>query len=62
MDIFDIFQVELLTIAITSSGCQVLLPWPGYEADYSLPSSAKVKNAWSYMSTSPVCPHGVVLN
>jgi hypothetical protein len=22
--------------------------WPGYAADHSLPSSAKVKNAWSY--------------
>jgi len=27
----------------------------------SPPSSAEVKNAWSYTSTSPVCPHGVVL-
>jgi hypothetical protein len=25
--------------------------WPGYEADHSPPSSAKVKNAWSYTST-----------
>jgi hypothetical protein len=27
----------------------------GHEADHSLPSSAKVKNAWSYTSTPPVC-------
>jgi hypothetical protein len=25
--------------------------WPGREADYSPPSSAEVKNAWSYTST-----------
>jgi hypothetical protein len=24
--------------------------WPGYEANHSLPSSAEVKNAWSYIS------------
>jgi hypothetical protein len=25
--------------------------WPGHEADHSPPSSAEVKNAWSYTST-----------
>jgi hypothetical protein len=25
--------------------------WPGLEADHSRPSSAEVKNAWSYSST-----------
>jgi hypothetical protein len=25
--------------------------WPGREADHSLPSSAEVKNAWSYTFT-----------
>jgi hypothetical protein len=25
--------------------------WPGSEADHSLPSSADIKNAWSYIST-----------
>jgi hypothetical protein len=33
------------------------LPWgvkrPGREADHSLPSSAEIKNAWSYISTLP---------
>jgi hypothetical protein len=29
-----------------------------HEADHSPPSSAKVKNAWSYTSTSPICLHG----
>jgi hypothetical protein len=33
--------------------------WPGHEADYSLPSSAKVKNEWSYTS---IPFNGVVLN
>jgi hypothetical protein len=27
---------------------------PGYEADHSPPSSAEVKNAWSYTSTPPI--------
>jgi hypothetical protein len=31
------------------------------EADHSPPSSAEVKNAWSYTSIS-VCLHGVVFN
>jgi hypothetical protein len=31
----------------------------GREADHSPPSSAEVKNAWSYTSTSPICFHGV---
>jgi hypothetical protein len=35
-------------------------PWR--EADHSPPSSADVKNAWSYTSTPPVCLHGVVLS
>jgi len=33
---------------------------PEREADHSPPSIAKVKNAWSYTSTSPVRLHGVV--
>jgi hypothetical protein len=33
----------------------------GREADYSLPSNAEVKNAWSYTSTPTRLP-GVVLN
>jgi hypothetical protein len=28
-------------------------PFPGREADHSPPSSAEVKNAWSYTSTPP---------
>ena len=31
----------------------------GRDVDYSLPSSAEVKNKWSYKSTSPVCLHRV---
>jgi hypothetical protein len=34
---------------------------PGSEADHSPPSSAEVKNVWSYASTPPVHLHGVVL-
>jgi hypothetical protein len=35
---------------------------PGREDDHSPPSSAEVKNAWSYTSTSPIHLHGVVLS
>jgi len=34
---------------------------PGREADHSPPSSAEVKNVWSYTSTPPI-HQGVVLN
>jgi hypothetical protein len=34
----------------------------GCETDLSPPSSAEVKNAWSYTSTSPIRLHGVVLS
>jgi hypothetical protein len=35
---------------------------PGHEADHSPPSSAEVKNAWRYISTSSIRSHGVVLS
>jgi len=35
---------------------------PGREADHSPPSSAEVKNAWSYTSTYPIRLYGKVLN
>jgi hypothetical protein len=35
---------------------------PGREADHSPPSSAEVKNAWSYTSTPPIRLNGVVLS
>jgi hypothetical protein len=35
---------------------------PGREADHSPPSSAEVKNACSYTSTTPVRLRGVVLS
>jgi hypothetical protein len=34
--------------------------WLGHEADHSPPSTADIKNAWSYTSTPP-CLHGMVL-
>jgi hypothetical protein len=36
--------------------------YPMGEADHSPPSSAEVKNAWSYSSTPPIHLHVVVLN
>jgi hypothetical protein len=35
---------------------------PGREADHSPPSSAEIKNEWSYTSTPPLHLHGVVLS
>jgi len=35
---------------------------PDREADHASPSSAEVKNAWSYISTPPIRFHGVVLS
>jgi hypothetical protein len=35
---------------------------PGREADHSLPSSAELKNSWSYTSTLPIHVHGVVFS
>jgi hypothetical protein len=35
---------------------------PGRESDHSSPSSAEVKNAWSYTSTLPIRLYGVVLS
>jgi len=32
--------------------------WPGPEVDHSSPSSAEVKNGWSYTSSPPVGIHG----
>jgi hypothetical protein len=34
--------------------------WPGREADHSPPSSAEVKNEWSYTSTPAIRLHGLV--
>jgi hypothetical protein len=35
---------------------------PGHEANHSPPSTAKVKNVWSYTSAPPICLHGMVLS
>jgi hypothetical protein len=45
--------------SLLSNGYQELFPWvkrPGREADHSHPSSAEVKNMWSYISTPPIRP------
>ena len=33
--------------------------WPRIEINHSLPSTAKYKNAWSYICIPPICLHGV---
>jgi len=42
-------------------GTKGSFPWVKRKADYSPPSSAELKNAWSYTSTPPIRLHGVVL-
>jgi hypothetical protein len=36
--------------------------WPEREVDHSPPSSAEVKERWSYTSTPPIRLHGVVIS
>ena len=42
-----------------SPGCRSSLPEGWSDADHSAPSSADVKNEWSYTSSPPICLHGV---
>jgi hypothetical protein len=42
-----------LPIQCVSGALSLGVKWPGREADHSFPSSADVKNAWSYISTLP---------
>jgi len=64
--------IFLLTTA-SQTGSQPPIEWvpealslwikrPGPEADHSPPTSAEIKNAWSYTSTTPVRLHSVVLS
>jgi hypothetical protein len=48
----------LLGIGTTTPGVKL----SGRETDRSPPSSAEVKNAWSYTPTTPLLLHGVVFN
>jgi hypothetical protein len=52
----------LTSYAVGTRGSSLGIKRPGHEADYLLPSSAEVKNAWSYSSVPPVRLYGVVLN
>jgi hypothetical protein len=39
-----------------------VVKWLRHETGHSSPSSAKVKNAWSYTSTPPVHFHGILFS
>jgi hypothetical protein len=45
-----------------TGGLSLVVEHPRHEADHSPPSSAEVKNSWSYTSTPRICLHGMVLN
>jgi hypothetical protein len=47
---------------MSARGFSLRVKRPGREADHSPLSSAEVKNEWSYTSTPPKRPHGVVLS
>jgi hypothetical protein len=51
-----------LTIQYVPEALSLGVKRPGRETGHSPPSSAEVKNAWSYTSTLSIRLHGVVLN
>jgi hypothetical protein len=57
-EIFSFSEVFRLAVGPTQLSVQLVLgavleaKQPGHEVDHSSPSSAEVKNAWSYISTS----------
>jgi len=51
-----------LTIQWVPGALSLGVKRPGREADHSPPSSAEVKNAWSYTSTTPIRLRDVVLS
>jgi len=56
------YRADLLSNAYRVGGSYPGAKRPGREADHSTPSSAEVKNVWSYTSTPAVRLHDVVLN
>jgi len=51
-----VWPTQLLLRCI-SGDLSLVIKWLGPETDHSPPSSAKVKNEWSYTSASPMCLH-----
>jgi len=51
-----------LPVQWVSGALSLGVKWPGREADHSPPSSAKVKDVWSYTSTPQICIHGIMLS
>jgi hypothetical protein len=54
-------QIPQPPIQCVPGALSLVVKRPEREADHSPPSSAEVKNAWSYISTPPIRIHGVVL-
>jgi hypothetical protein len=54
--------VHPVSYPMDTGGLSLGVKRPGREADHSPPSSAEVKNAWSYTSTPPIHLHGVMLS
>jgi hypothetical protein len=61
----QIMNCTLFSHKFNTTGEYRVFPWgkaAGREADHSPPSSAEVKNVWSYTSTPPIHLHGEVLS
>jgi len=57
-----VLKCIFLTIQWVPGSLSLGIKQQGHEADHSSPSSVEVKDAWSYTSTPPIRPCGVVLN
>jgi hypothetical protein len=64
LGIFLFITMSRMALGPTQSPIQWVLGVKqlGCEVDHSPPSSAEVKNAWSYTSTPPIRLHGTVLS
>jgi hypothetical protein len=56
------FCIPILLSTWLSGALSLGVKRPEREADHRPPSSAEVKNAWSYTSTPPIHFYGVVLS
>jgi len=56
-----IFNLQQIYDPLGTESLSSQVKWPGCEDDFSLPTTAEVKNACKYTSTPPIRLHGMVL-
>jgi hypothetical protein len=54
-----VLKLTQLPIQQVAKALSLGVKWPGHEAEHSQPSSAQVKNEWSYVSTPPLGLHAM---